>query len=551
MAMETDHDQSSSIDKALANFLLKRCQCSPIFKQDFARLVRSLSGALTAGHSCLPLQAEDEDTLRESGLVSDDGKLPMVMEYQRLYFQRYWHYEKRLSDQLSTMLDAVVSDQRAVKRILDRYFIATDEIDWQREAALQVSQQNFTMITGGPGTGKTTTVLKILAMLQELAQGELSIALAAPTGKAAMRLQQSLIAGIQSLDCSLKIQASIPQEVSTIHRLLGVKRGSPYFKHRADNPLSADIVVIDEASMVDLALMSKLVDALKPATRLILLGDKDQLTSVESGAVLGDLSLALPKHGAELKKTWRFKQSIKDLAIAINQQDSARAWQLITTEANTERALVTRDLVELIMARRQSYFNTIKSLGYLDSPPSLEQVVGLFDQLQLFQVLCSNRQGRLGVEGINRVVESMLVQQGIASYKPWYSGKPVMITQNDPSNELYNGDMGICLFIESQPMVYFQQANGEIKRLIPSRLPHYETAYALTIHKSQGSEFTEVLVILPEKDSPILVKELIYTAITRAKAVVRIASSEKIFKTAITRKVERHSGLVTRLSSYS
>ena len=542
-------EQSRSIDNALATFLLARCQCSPIFKQRFAQLVKALSAALSSGHSCLPVQPNDMSILQESGLVSEDGSLPLVIEYQHLYFQRYWHYEKRLVDQLQTMLSPIEVDLSAVNTILDRHFpMSTEpgEIDWQRQAALQVSQQQFTMITGGPGTGKTTTVLKILAMLQEQAEGNLSIVLAAPTGKAAMRLQQSLIGGVANLSCTDAIRDAIPQVVSTIHRLLGVQRNSPYFKHQADMPLAADIVVIDEASMVDLALMSKLVDALKPSARLILLGDKDQLASVESGAVLADLSVALPKHSAELKKTWRFKASIKALALAVNQQQSEQAWRLITTEANTERARVNEDLVGLIMTQRQAYFTAAKALNYQETLPSELQITELFEQLQCFQVLCSNRKGRLGVEGINRVVESMLAKQGIPSYKPWYQGKPILITQNDPANDLYNGDMGICFFVANQAMIYFQQADGGIKRLIPSRLPHYETAYALTIHKSQGSEFAEVLVVLPETDSPLLVKELIYTAITRAKNTVRIASTEAIFKAAVARQVERKSGIVER-----
>lgn len=549
MLETTAIDQPSSIDNALALFLLKRCQCSPIFQQRFAQLIKALSNALTLGHSCLPISASDMLILWDSGLVSDDGHLPLVIEYQRLYFQRYWYYEKRLADQLQQRLGAVSIDSAKVETILDRHFsvsLESDEIDWQRAAALQVSQQNFTMITGGPGTGKTTTVLKILAMLQELAGGNLRIVLAAPTGKAAMRLQQSLIGGITRLECDEVIRDSIPQEVSTIHRLLGVQRNSPYFKHQADNPLSADIVVVDEASMIDLALMSKLVDALKPTARFILLGDKDQLASVESGAVLADLSMALPQHNATLKKTWRFQESIKELAVAVNQQQADQAWCLITSDANSERQRVTEDLVGLIMRQRQSYLTLVDSLSHLSEPPSNSQLTLLFEQQQQFQVLCSNRKGRLGVEGINQVVEAMLAKQGIATYKPWYSGKPILITQNDPANDLYNGDMGICLFVANQAMIYFQQADGEIRHLIPSRLPHYETAYALTIHKSQGSEFSNVLVIFPENDSPLLVKELIYTAITRAKHSIRIVSSEAIFKSAVSRQVERYSGLIER-----
>ena len=195
-------------------------------------------------------------------------------------------------------------------------------------------QQNFSIITGGPGTGKTTTVVKILAVLQELAQEPLHIALAAPTGKAAMRLQESIGFNKTKLNCSEEIKARLPENVSTLHRLLGAKLASPYFRHHADNPLIYDVVVVDEASMVDLALMSKLLDALKPSARLILLGDKDQLASVESGAVLADLTQALPTHTVELQTAHRFDDNIKQLAVAVNQQNTELAWQLLT--ANNE-----------------------------------------------------------------------------------------------------------------------------------------------------------------------------------------------------------------------
>jgi exodeoxyribonuclease V alpha subunit len=213
---------------------------------------------------------------------------------------------------------------------LDKHFKPAEnhQTDWQREAAKLALTHAFAVVTGGPGTGKTTTVVKILALLQELAQQPLHIALAAPTGKAAMRLQESIGASIKTLSCSDEIKRQIPDEVKTLHRLLGARPPSPYFHHDADKPLPYDVVVIDEASMVDLALMSKLVDALKVGARLILLGDKDQLASVESGAVLADFTSSLKKHTVELQKSHRFHGEIKDLAVAVNQQQGKTAWDL-------------------------------------------------------------------------------------------------------------------------------------------------------------------------------------------------------------------------------
>ncbi len=255
--------------------------------------------------------------------------MPLVVEQDRLYLHRYWFYENRLAMQIKAMAKVSHSVEN-LDAMLDRYFEpVVGETDDQREAAKMAVKQAFSIITGGPGTGKTTTVVKILAVLQELADEPLHIALAAPTGKAAMRLQESIGFNKAALPCSEAVKKHIPETVTTLHRLLGAKPPSPYFRHNADKPLPHDLVVVDEASMVDLALMSKLLDALKPGARLILLGDKDQLASVESGAVLADLTAALPEHTLELKKSRRFDENIKKLAEAVNLQQDEVAWQVL------------------------------------------------------------------------------------------------------------------------------------------------------------------------------------------------------------------------------
>ena len=423
--------------------------------------------------------------------------------------------------------------------LFDKYFgISTGETDWQREAAKMAVKQSFCIITGGPGTGKTTTVVKILALLQELAEQPLHIALAAPTGKAAMRLQESIGFNKAALPCSETIKSHIPETVTTLHRLLGAKPPSPYFRHDADQPLVYDLVVVDEASMVDLALMSKLLDALKPGAQLILLGDKDQLASVESGAVLADLTMALPEHTLELMKSHRFDDTIKRLAAAVNLQQEDVAWQILH-EGNENIAMLGQDLIDYVAAQQTDYLRLIKAGAGFDE---------IYYAFSRFQVLCSNREGKNSVSDINYRVEQKLFGQKFINLSGlWYSGRPVMVTQNNSALHLYNGDIGICLPDKDQNgklMVFFQRADGTVKKYLPSRLPHCETVYAMTIHKSQGSEFEEVLIVLPETINPVLTKELLYTAITRARKTVRLVADEAVFAATVGQKVERITGLV-------
>ncbi len=567
--MDVSSFDYSRLDNAIAQFLMSRCAFDKEHQAEqrntFRDIVRELSAALAKGHSCIAVSDDQQRLLKESALIYevDDTSLtdvvrtntPLILENSRLYLQRYWHYETRLAEQLRYKISNNPQHHNNLEKLLDKYFEIQTEKDWQREAAMKVSQQSFSIITGGPGTGKTTTVLKILALLQEIQLTQVSpagtkplnIALAAPTGKAAMRLQESIGEGKEKLNCSDEIKASITDSVSTIHRLLGAKPASPYFKHHADNPLVYDVVVIDEASMVDLALMSKLVDALQPDARLILLGDKEQLASVESGAILGDLSQGLPDNTIELKKSWRFKAEIKNLALAINQQNAQLAWQLLVSDHASSTALVTTALLPHIMHHTKNYFEIVNKNNAIEE---------IFKAYRTFQILCSNRRGKWGVEGINASIERALQQQGVNTSQRWYAGKPVIITRNDPGLGLFNGDIGICLFDDEEMgneqrerkgqkdlLVYFQLADGRIKKLLPARLPQHETAYALTIHKSQGSEFKHILMVLPETPNPVLGKELVYTAITRAKETVEVFSSENVFSYALSRKVVRISGL--------
>jgi exodeoxyribonuclease V alpha subunit len=562
--VNTDAQRSySRLNVAFARFLSRNTELDPVQKQAFEAIVMAVSFEQDQGHSCIQIDDETKALLLASGLVETDLTLetvrfPLVIEQNWLYLQRYWSYENRLATRIKAMVGAKANSADATKLLLDRYFPAVEENDDQKLAAKMAVEQPFSIITGGPGTGKTSTVVKILALLQESAEHPLHIALAAPTGKAAMRLQESIGFSKKNLPCSDDVKAHIPEKVSTLHRLLGAMPPSPYFRHDADNPLAYDLVVVDEASMVDLALISKLLDALKPGARLILLGDKDQLASVESGAVLADLAAAdsLQQNVAVLKKSHRFGGAIKDLADAVNLQQPEQAWQLLG-EGNDAVQCLDTDLIAYIAEQQAEYLQLIKAGAGFER---------IFQAFSRFQVLCSNRQGKNSVADINHRVEQKLAeQQRIDLSHIWYVGRPVMVSQNHPALNLYNGDIGICLpdnvgagpvpAQSGQPqeitptgklMVFFQRPDGSVKKYLPARVPHCETVFAMTIHKSQGSEFDEVLIVLPETVNPVLTKELLYTAITRAKKTIKLAAAEDVFNATVRQKIQRITGLADK-----
>ncbi|HEY8034393.1 MAG TPA: exodeoxyribonuclease V subunit alpha [Methylobacter sp.] len=561
---QTEQRLFSRLNIAFARFLSQNTSFDSIQKQAFEAIVMAVSYEQNQGHSCIQIDDEARTLLLASGLVETDLKsqanpLPLVIEQNRLYLHRYWNYENRLAMQIKAMAQ-VAHPVEQLDAMLDRYFPETiSETDGQREAAKMAVRQSFSIITGGPGTGKTFTVVKILALLQELAEHPLHIALAAPTGKAAMRLQESIGFSKAKLPCSEAIKSRIPETVTTLHRLLGAMPPSPYFRHHADKPLVYDLVVVDEASMVDLALMSKLLDALKPGACLILLGDKDQLASVESGAVLADLAAAetLQDNVYTLKKSHRFGGAIKELAEAVNLQQDELAWQILSGGGDGAVQFLDTDLIGYVAAQQAEYLQLIKAGA------EFEQIYQAFSR---FQVLCSNRQGKNSVADINyRVEQKLAEQQRIDLSGLWYPGRPVMVTQNNPTLNLYNGDIGICMVDNvgaglvpdrsGQPqgiaptgklMVFFQRPDGSVKKYLPARVPYCETVFAMTIHKSQGSEFEEVLIVLPEAINPVLTKELLYTAITRAKKSIKLVAREAVFTATVRQKIERVTGLVDK-----
>ena len=511
---------------------------------------------------------------------------PLVLDQKhRLYLYRYWDYEKRLSDSIKIRVQEDIRniDVPLLERGIKRLFPEDKEkaANWQKVAGIVSILKRFCVISGGPGTGKTFTIARILALLIEQARGaRLRIFLCAPTGKAVAKLKESIKNARDALDCGEDIRKAIPNEAYTIHRMLRTIPGSPYFHHHSENLLPADIVVVDEASMVDLALMSKLLQAVPTDARLILVGDKDQLASVEAGSVLGDICGRDIIHGFSrdffdklteitgarlatedrqlgdrpglidcivlLKKNYRFAESsgIYGLSRSVNQGDADTAIKLLNPlkgdkSIEWEKFILPNDLIRKFEKRILEWYSAhLKT----DDP------IKALELLNRFKILCALKKGPFGVEALNKVAERVLVQQGlIAPGKQWYRGKPILITRNDYHLGLFNGDLGITMSVQGSGSedlyAFFPGTSGELRRFLPQRIADHETAYAMTVHKSQGSEFEEVLLVLPDKDYPVLTRELIYTAITRARRKVSIWGTEKIYIAAVKQKIVRTSGL--------
>lgn len=503
---------------------------------------------------------------------------PLVLDEQgRLYLHRYWQYESDLARSILCRAEVEFEgvNESWLEQGLTRLFPAgssSGETDWQRVAAATAVRKKFCVISGGPGTGKTRTVIALLVLLLEQAGGKpLRIALAAPTGKAAARLQESLKQWKLTLPCDEAIKALLPEEAFTLHRLLGGLPDSARFRHSAENLLPFDVVVVDEASMVDLALMAKLFAATSPSARLILLGDKDQLASVESGVVLGDICAGTTQVSSpsplsacivHLPKNYRFgtDNGILALSQAINKGDAAGALSLLNIRAQRHHS--ARDLPLEPGDVRRAYFG-ITAVA-LPSPTQLKgrirtKVLEGFSEvvrarepqaalqaLSRFRVLCAVRQGPIGVEALNRAVEEILSEAGlIAPRERWYTGRPVLVTRNDYNLKLFNGDVGVILpdAVSGEPRAWFLDADNSLRSVPPIRLPQHETVFAMTVHKSQGSEFEEVLFMLPDRESAVLTRELLYTGVTRASRRVELWCDETVFRAAVSRRVVRVSGL--------
>jgi len=577
-----------------------------------------LAAALTSsyarqGHICLTLGRvagkrllEDEDALppvvcpalkvwqrklANSSVVGKAGDFrPLIMDKKsRLYLHRYWEYERRLAQYIRSRMTPLEDtlDMKILAGGMARLFKNKDisetpgqhdEIDWQQVSAFTALSKRFCFISGGPGTGKTTTVAKILTLiLEQPCLRKFRIALAAPTGKAAARLQDAIRTVKVELNTEGKIKEAIPEDASTIHRLLGAIPGSPYFRHHGNNRLPLDVLVVDEASMVDLALMSKLVQALPPQARLILLGDKDQLASVEAGAVLGDLcgggragvfshifsrsvekslGVKIPPDKVEtrsagmqdcvvqLTKNYRFgtHSGIAALSEAVNNGDADRAVSLLV-KGKIQGARWQK------LPAPNALFKTMQEPivdGFSDylKAQEIEDAFSLFDR---FRILCALREGPYGVRAMNALAERILKEAGlIASGKNWYRGRPVLVSSNDYHLQLFNGDVGILWpdpAADNELRAFFLGGRGILRKFHPLRLPVHETVFATTVHKSQGSEFEHLMLVMPEQMYPVLTRELLYTAITRARKTADVWGVADVFQAAVGNRTERMSGL--------
>ncbi|WP_206952710.1 AAA family ATPase [Trinickia acidisoli] len=662
------------------------------------RAAFAVSRATSAGHVCVSLArlarrygetlGVAAAALRASGVVSD-GALdaaalgPLVVDAAgRLYLARYYDDERRLAMAVvdhataraaSSAFDA---DAAFVAR-LERFFGPPDasEVDWQRAAAALSLSSRLTVVSGGPGTGKTTTVVGMLACLID-SDPSLAIALAAPTGKAAQRMQEALLARAASLP--EEIAARLPRSSQTLHRLLGLGQGLRA-RHGADNPLPYDVLVVDEASMIDVALAAQLFDALAPETRLVLLGDKDQLAAVEAGAVFAELSArpsfseagiarivraagvdaarvraALPRpeqddaasddaaafdtfsneddaldlfdeldlpgsiesvdsdgsinaawpwvgldesavayagDGAPspntspqaaplvdcviwLERNYRFglDSAIGRLSLAIRRGDARAAFDALGVDASVGRDVPRElDLFDAPVDGAPAQLD--EDAGPSLAPRTLERLAQgfapyvqalatalaqpqpdcgpLFDALNAFRVLCATRLGARGVEALNAQMAEHVRRAArvpLAVGTSWFAGRAVMVARNDYALGLFNGDIGIALPTrEGALRVYFRTADGGVRAVTPAALPPHDTAFALTVHKSQGSEFDHAALVLPASTSRVLTRELVYTAVTRARKTVRVVGAREVLAEAIATPTRRESGLFARM----
>ncbi|CAH2782000.1 MAG: Exodeoxyribonuclease V alpha chain (EC [Candidatus Burkholderia crenata] len=630
------------------------------------RAAFEISRATTQGHVCIALDALAQRygqtagavhaALLASGVVCDGREaaadlLPLVVDSnRRIYLARYFGYEQRLAQALVERVEVSAKpiDSAELKARVGRYFAASknddDNIDWQRVAALVALSGRLTIVSGGPGTGKTTTVVGVLACLLD-ENPALRIALAAPTGKAAQRMQEALVERANVLPPELA--ARLPHTSFTLQRLLGTQANGR-FRHHRDNLLPFDVIVIDEASMIDVALAAHLLEAVAPGARLVMLGDKDQLAAVEAGAVFAELSAQpvfsdtgaariaaalsmpaarfiaalphndddqtalfetepmwidepsylIPNDGTDvydthdmlpglpevdwhpvapvapgqpevspltdrvvwLQRNYRFglDSDIGRLSVAIRRGSVDDALAALTPGSHNnpaKAALLIDDAGPHLLERTLAHLNAGFEPYARALAETLEAGTGaapLFDALNRFRILAATRHGPRGVDEINarvsawvRAVASVTLGAGAQ----WFAGRPVIVTRNDYALGMFNGDIGIALPAPGGAMqVCFRMADSTLRMLSPAALPPHDTAFALTVHKSQGSEFDHVALVLPSAFGRMLSRELVYTAITRARSRVDVISSADVFAQAVRTPTQRDSGLAARIA---
>jgi len=553
--------------------------------------------------------------LREADAF-DQGQ-PLVLggpaDAPLLYLRRYASYEQRVGQSLLQRAgEPLAVPEVAAREWLDRFFAPKPEeptTEWQKVACAVALRARLAIITGGPGTGKTYTAARLLALLLALHKGSspLRVSLAAPTGKAAARLKQSIDDALTRLpvpaDLDLDLSALIARmgPARTLHALLGARPDTRQFRHHASNPLDVDVLIVDEASMVHLEMMDALLQALPPTARLVLLGDKDQLASVEAGAVMGDLcrhaiagrysastaqfvqavtgqtlaaELVVPdpapvlaQQTVMLRQSRRFKAAIGQLALAVNRGDAAAARAVLSGDFVGAEPLSRsgEDLPALLALQpsrpqdvcalalgtsgKPSYADYLRQLDNGPAGQSAQAhanwVSGVLKTFERFRILCAVHQGDWGTQGLNAAVQKALVDQGLLKVTgDWFAGRPVMVTRNDAQLGVFNGDVGVVLpNLENKLKAWF--LDGEALRSVSvMRLAQTETAFVMTVHKSQGSEFEHTVLVLPPGGAEVLSRQLVYTGITRAREQFTLIEAEAgLLEAAIDRPSLRASGL--------
>ena len=583
-----------------------------------------LSKRMENGHICIPIDNSINDDLIEGGYSTEKIKItenelitfadnydpieqtelkPFVYYNGKLYLQRYFVYENTILEKLKAFENKELLNERKSKISTHKDFIINsisreedvstyaeiEKIDWQAIAAIKGVLNNLTIITGGPGTGKTTTVAKILALLKRTEGEDLSIALAAPTGKAAMRMKESLMNSVQMYK-DLEIDAIVNKlETFTIHRLLGTNLNSPFFKHNKENQLPFDVIIIDEASMIGMSLFAKLVDSIKDTSRLILLGDSEQLASVDAGSLFGDICLSqkdienkfteeeislykdlvrperlinpmitekngfLNKSFVRLKKTYRYNAALTlgtfNASVITGNTEQLKK---IIANGSTEDLKIDTDY-------NQSFVNDfiLKYKAYIDE----DNISEALQKISNCRILCAVKSSDQGVSSVNEKVKDILKKEyknQKDKFNPsntFFNNQLIMVTKNQLEMNLFNGDVGLIRFSDKKLKAFFSKQQNSViagdkdfMEVTPSFIESWGNVFAMTIHKSQGSEFDEVLVILPKnKGNKLLTRELVYTGITRAKNCAYIQTLEDVLYTAVDQQVDRVSGLKDRI----
>lgn len=602
-----------ALDLHFARFIASEANCSTQIEQDSVLLLSLwVSNELATGNVCLNLEqlaitnlAQNQnnapelfrlwldkpyqllDNLSSLNVIkkANNDLAPLIVDGCNVYLYRYWQAEVYLANRINAMLQPCAISAGFNLELNKLFGISDKKIDWQKTAAAIALTRQFSVLSGGPGTGKTTTVIKILAAILIDAKAKnrdkkIEIKLAAPTGKAAARLSESISNAIAHLEILDEIKENIPTQSQTIHRLLGAYGERVGFTYNEQNPLHLDVLIVDEASMIDLTLMTNLLKALPKTARLILLGDRDQLASVEAGSILGeicsfiesgynqkqaqtlgiltgyDYKQYIGKNSAigdclcQLRHSYRFGESsgIGKLSKAIN-KGSWKDVERIFKENYADISFFDltgdsyRQLIAHMADKYSEYFDLISKKA-----PTLE----IIDSFAKQRLLCALRDGNYGVNKLNEYIYQALVKKNKikGQVATWYEGRPIILTKNEHSLGLYNGDIGICLIDPNtkQFKVYFSTIENQVKSVLPSRLPEHESAFAMTIHKSQGSEFADTYILLPDSVSPVITRELIYTGITRAKNNLQLYAKPAILKYGLHTKTLRASGLAARLN---